>query len=388
MAINFPDNPVDGEIYINPSNGSTWQWLDANDSWNQRALSTAAVTDTLPTTPNVGDLWFNTETAQLLVWYDDGDSTQWVSAVAGVLPSGGNATIGGAPLANQIAFWNNGTSIDGDPDLTWVGGRIVIGTPTGVDRGEVAAVGGYYDWASSGNGGYGGMQAALSTGGASLRAYGGDPANDTFIDFDARDTTTGDLDIRVGRNTNTTGEQNFLIYAGDGTSSVNYSFSKTSARIGPRLALGGQFSPQVALDIQDDDAIQLPVGSTAQRPTDVSGRIRYNSDSDEFEGYTTAWNVIAAEGTAKCWASGTSSAHSDTYNMSSFVDQGVGQYENNFTNVFADAEQAYAGAARSTSGDRLVSTGNNAATSVRCYCFDGTTLTDMFWGIMGQGRLA
>lgn len=42
-------------------------------------------------------------------------------------------------------------------------------------------------------------------------------------------------------------------------------------------------------------AAQLPVGDTASRPTASDGMIRYNSELDQFEGYTTAggWAEIA-----------------------------------------------------------------------------------------------
>lgn len=42
-------------------------------------------------------------------------------------------------------------------------------------------------------------------------------------------------------------------------------------------------------------AAQLPVGNTAQRPTAADGLIRYNSELDQFEGYTTSggWAEIA-----------------------------------------------------------------------------------------------
>jgi microcystin-dependent protein len=55
-------------------------------------------------------------------------------------------------------------------------------------------------------------------------------------------------------------------------------------------------TPAVTLDLQTTDAIQLPVGTTAQRPTDVAGRLRYNSTLGSFEGYTTEWGAIGGAG--------------------------------------------------------------------------------------------
>jgi hypothetical protein len=54
----------------------------------------------------------------------------------------------------------------------------------------------------------------------------------------------------------------------------------------------------VSLDIGSfTDAIHLPVGTTAQRPTSpAAGYFRYNSTTGGFEGYTTEWGAIAGSG--------------------------------------------------------------------------------------------
>ena len=38
--------------------------------------------------------------------------------------------------------------------------------------------------------------------------------------------------------------------------------------------------------------IKVPVGTTAQRPTNAAGQFRYNSTEGKFEGYTTEWGEI------------------------------------------------------------------------------------------------
>ena len=54
-------------------------------------------------------------------------------------------------------------------------------------------------------------------------------------------------------------------------------------------------SPDVSLDVGSaTDAIHVPVGTTAQRPTGANGYFRYNSDDQQFEGYANgAWGAIA-----------------------------------------------------------------------------------------------
>ena len=48
----------------------------------------------------------------------------------------------------------------------------------------------------------------------------------------------------------------------------------------------GTDTPKVSLDINRTDAIKIPKGSTAERPTNlIQGYIRYNSELEQFEGY-------------------------------------------------------------------------------------------------------
>ena len=55
----------------------------------------------------------------------------------------------------------------------------------------------------------------------------------------------------------------------------------------------GTADPTVALDIgSETDAVLIPVGTTAQRPTGAAGQFRYNTDLEKFEGYTTGWGEI------------------------------------------------------------------------------------------------
>ena len=55
----------------------------------------------------------------------------------------------------------------------------------------------------------------------------------------------------------------------------------------------GNASPDVSLDIGSfTDAVHVPVGTTAQRPTGAAGYFRYNSTTGKFEGYTDSWGAI------------------------------------------------------------------------------------------------
>ena len=48
-----------------------------------------------------------------------------------------------------------------------------------------------------------------------------------------------------------------------------------------------------SVEINGIGSLKLPVGTTAQRPTAVAGKVRYNSDTNSFEGYNgTNWIVL------------------------------------------------------------------------------------------------
>lgn len=61
---------------------------------------------------------------------------------------------------------------------------------------------------------------------------------------------------------------------------------------------GGTLTTPATLTFSSDASIRLPAGTTAQRPgSPLGGMIRYNSDTDRFEGYTTTWGSIGGGAT-------------------------------------------------------------------------------------------
>jgi hypothetical protein len=62
---------------------------------------------------------------------------------------------------------------------------------------------------------------------------------------------------------------------------------------GDPLTVGGLFTAQAGVDFDSTGAIKLPVGAETDRPTPTAGMLRFNSDTDEFEGYNgTAWSSV------------------------------------------------------------------------------------------------
>ena len=79
MALNFPGNPTAGEVYT--VNGESWQW-DGTCWMPVAGVETYApvyIGTFPPLSPINGDLWWNSATGNMCVYYTDADSSQWVN---------------------------------------------------------------------------------------------------------------------------------------------------------------------------------------------------------------------------------------------------------------------------------------------------------------------
>ena len=190
-----------------------------------------------------------------------------------------------------------------------------------------------------------------------------------------------------------------------GTTINNSSVGATTASTGAFT----NFTASGTASFTSTGAVKVPVGTTAEQPTPVTGHIRYNTTNSNFEGYyASGWSslgsaagsntqvqynnggvlagssgltfngtilqatalqtatlnaptgVLATQngmtGIAKAWVNfdGTGTvAIRASYNVSSITDNGTGDYTVNFTNSLADANYSVAGtASASSTGNR------------------------------------
>ena len=77
-ALDFPASPTNGQVFT--SSGSSWTYDSTKVAWRSSPYEPgAAITSaTAPTTPQNGDIWFNTNDGTLYTYYNDGTSSQWV----------------------------------------------------------------------------------------------------------------------------------------------------------------------------------------------------------------------------------------------------------------------------------------------------------------------
>ena len=75
-------NPEDGRLYVYYDDGNSQQWVDASpDGWNAAEDGASIhVGDTPPASPLEGSLWWNTTDNTLYIYYIDATSEQWVTA--------------------------------------------------------------------------------------------------------------------------------------------------------------------------------------------------------------------------------------------------------------------------------------------------------------------
>jgi phage gp45-like len=72
--------------------------------------ASVTISPTAPVAPSIGNLWWDSTGGQLYIYYDDGNSQQWVVTVnAGI----GNVSSSGTPVNGQWAQWIDATHIQG-----------------------------------------------------------------------------------------------------------------------------------------------------------------------------------------------------------------------------------------------------------------------------------
>jgi len=96
--LDFPASPTDGQQF-NAPNGILYQWNAAGSVWLAMGGSTssATISATPPSNPFVGQLWWSPDLGRLFIYYNDGNSSQWVPAS----PT--------APLLQSVDFFATGT---------------------------------------------------------------------------------------------------------------------------------------------------------------------------------------------------------------------------------------------------------------------------------------
>ena len=104
-VIDFPTSPINGQLF-NAPNGVTYRWQStpAPGLWlSGSGVASVSAGTTPPASPAPNALWWNSDAitggGQLYVYYNDGNTAQWVPAATGSLPT----TPGGDFCANHTS---------------------------------------------------------------------------------------------------------------------------------------------------------------------------------------------------------------------------------------------------------------------------------------------
>ena len=121
MAFDFPNTPTTNQIVTMPD-GTVRKWDGVKWVAGQTPVAPYCYTgDTPPSNPTPGASWWDSVSCQLFVYYNDGNSSQWVPAVA--IP----ASVGEAPSNSNYYARRNGQWADiGTSQLAGNVGRNLI----------------------------------------------------------------------------------------------------------------------------------------------------------------------------------------------------------------------------------------------------------------------
>ncbi len=79
MALSFPANPTNGQVYTDTVTGNRYLFNSTANVWSYAANNVGvSVTSTPPSNVAEGSMWWNRDTGRMFVRYNDGTSTQWV----------------------------------------------------------------------------------------------------------------------------------------------------------------------------------------------------------------------------------------------------------------------------------------------------------------------
>lgn len=81
-ALDFPASPADGQVF-NAPNGATYVFNASISAWIASGQAQPVFIGlTPPTSPFLGQLWFKNDDGVTYIYYNDGNSSQWVPATA------------------------------------------------------------------------------------------------------------------------------------------------------------------------------------------------------------------------------------------------------------------------------------------------------------------
>ena len=206
-----------------------------------------------PSSPNQGDLWWDTDDGVLLVYYNDGNSSQWVSINTGVRgaqgatgstgsqgatgPTGAQGAAGSATLSNnadnRVITGGSGTNLNGEANLTYDGNNLSQSIDAAAEGIQITGSGAHYGEIKIDSNRTGANQHL----GTIKGAWNG--------------TQVARIDFNSGYDTSNKDDGQILF---DTSSSGGTLLNRVRITSGGNVAIGGNASPQQLLHVWPDTA--------------------------------------------------------------------------------------------------------------------------------------
>lgn len=103
--------------------------------------ASVTVSNTAPSSPSVGNMWFDTETGRLLLWYNDGLNSVWIAPIGGVGSGGSGGGSGSSAGITTVTYPGAAlaASTTGGETITVAGSGFAAGAKVFVDMTECTA---------------------------------------------------------------------------------------------------------------------------------------------------------------------------------------------------------------------------------------------------------
>lgn len=231
MALTFPTSPTNGQIFTDTTTGNRYIYVSASGLWKFASNSVGmSVSSTPPSNVAPGAMWFNREIGRTFVYYDDGDSKQWIETV----PAGAVDTNTIAGYVNPVFASMNGayTTANAGFGVANVGfgkANTALQNTSGTFAGSLSL---------TGNIALGGIatssipfQSGCDSGGTALQLRGRPSSNDAAIRWYSNDGVTQQGYVQFGGQAEFTvvGSNDFIVKSNNTTRMF---FNGTSGNIG------------------------------------------------------------------------------------------------------------------------------------------------------------
>lgn len=139
MALTFPSSPSNGQLYTDTVTGYRYIYNATAGVWSFSANSVGmSVSSVPPANVAPGAMWFNREIGRTFIYYDDGDSKQWIETVPATGSFDSSTVASYANVAAQIYYtpaFNKANAALANATGTFQGtltvtGNLIVGTGT------------------------------------------------------------------------------------------------------------------------------------------------------------------------------------------------------------------------------------------------------------------